>query len=345
MSAMIPFSADTQLPAYIRNREGRSNVNKDVATGAQYPTLSIKGKIFRVSQDNETKVLTREVDGEIEPVQKLSVVPIRANKNARVLYLKEYVDGDEGAAARPDCQTMDGIAPTADSVAPQAAKCAICPHAVWGSGREGEGTKCSVVTRLAIADPESLKPMLLRVPAGSRKNFADAVKKGDKRGLDYNMLVMRIKFDPEAPSPKLQFDPVGLLSDESYGKVQELYDSELVREMLGLDAPNMLQRPALPAPAVAPDELDAALAARDATRAAQARPAAPKAPSDDESEEDAIAGFGAVPHTTPPVKAAPVKVKPATPAAAPVKVKTVDTGGDMSNLMSQLDGLLDATDD
>lgn len=341
MSAIVPFAGGS-LPAYMKNAKVlAAKVNKDVAVGSSFPSLSIKGKVFTLVKDNERKIMMRADDPD-EVMQSINLAIVRANTKARVFYDKDYVDG-ESDGARPACSSGDGITPYANVPNPQAKKCAVCPHAVWGTGREGNGTRCSVNTRLAVADPEKLDEMqlLLRVPAGSRKNYADAVKAADSRGVPYTALVMKVAFDPAAPSPKLTFKPIGLLNDETYAKSEALYDSDVVKDILGLKA--VTDEPlALAAPAVDADELDAALAARAESQAAaavvkaKAAPKAKPAPAVTESELDDLTAPADLDEAPPPVKAKPAaKAKPI--------VAVADTG--MDELMGDLDTLLGGHDD
>lgn len=321
MSNIVPF-AGGQLPAYLRNRTERSGVNKDVAVGASFPSLSIKGKVFTLVKDNERKLMTKPDDPD-EVLQHINLAVIRANTKARVYYDKGYVEG-ESDGARPACTSMDGVTPLANVPNQQAAKCNVCPHSVWGTGNDGVGTACTVNTRLAVADPDHLETaILLRVPAGSRKNFNDTVKAMDSRGVDYNQGVLKVGFDPTAPSPRLTFKPVGLLSDEAYAKVSEMYDSDVVRDIVGLNDPVATGAPAqavaLPPPDKPPvdtDELDAALAAAAAAKAKANRPAEKPA------VEQAVAAVA---------------------KAKAEKPKALDT--DMDSLLGDLDTLLGNPDD
>lgn len=372
MSSIIPFAAGNKLPAYLTNRvKGISAINSDIVTHQSYPVLSIKGKVFTLVKGKEKKVLMREDDAD-EVRQYLNLTVVRANTKSRVFYAKEYTEGDTGEAARPDCYSADSVTPGADAKAPQAKKCQLCPHAVWGTGNNGVGTSCSVNTRLAVVDADSvmhgdIEPYLLRVPAGSRANFADVVKAADGRGIDYNMMALKVGFDKEAPSPKLTFKLVGLLDDDAYARVNALYSDETVLDIVGL-APVRPQRdaqaalPALPAPAasVTEDDLDAALEAKAAagvaaTKKAQAEAAAKAAvakaaakPAVSMGDLDDLMGAAveeaeAAVVPPKPVKAAakpPVKAaKPTPPPAA------VADDNDLSGLMGDLDDLLGATDD
>ena len=329
MSAIVPFVAGAKLPAYLSDRAALSAINDEIVTHAGFPVLSIKGKVFTLVKDGERKVLTREDDPD-EILQSLTVAVARANTNSRVFYAKAYSE-DDAEAAKPDCMSNDGVAPSADARTPQAKKCAVCPHAVWGTGKEGKGTACAVNTRLAIVDPESTEapePYLLRVPAGSKANFAEIVKVAKKRGVPYNSLALKISFDPTAPAPKLMFKLVGFVSDDGYAKINALYADETVLDIVGLGP----QRQALPAPDAAPsvtvDDLDAALEAKAAKAAKVTKAAVDKAAAVDPAPAPAPA------ETPKPAK--PAKVAKVEPAAA-------DVG--MDNLLGDLDNLLGATDD
>lgn len=368
MSAIISLVQGSQLPAYMQNRAALVSVNADVlAGGLGFPVLSIKGKVFTLVKDGERKVLTRADDPE-EAVQFLNLSVVRANTKSRVFYAKAYVEGSEGDAAKPDCYSNDGVAPGADARAPQAKKCQLCPHAVWESkknpdGSAAKGTACTVNTRLSVIDPDHIvgvekpEPYLLRVPAGSRANFADVVKTAEARGIPYNALAIKVGFDKEAPSPKLTFKIVGLLSDPAFEVASTLYEDDVVKEMVGLGP----VRAALPAPAettstATEEDLDAALAARSAQAAVEKAKAAPvAAPAATEEDLDSVlppVKPAAKPKAAP--KPAPVDVEDAVvvaeaPAAAPAKPakaapKPVDVG-DAEDLLGGLDALLSATDD
>ena len=351
MSSIIPFNAGAGLPAYLRNKTFDAGINKDVARGASFPTLSIKGKVFTLVKDNERKVMMRPDDAD-EVMQNINLSVLRANTKSRVYYAKSYSEEDS-QGARPTCHSSDGIAPTADSEAPQSKKCAICAHAVWGSkenedGTPGKGTSCSVNTRLAVADPDHLdQPLLLRVPAGSRKNFADAVKAAETRGIPYNALVMKVGFDPTAPSPKLTFKLTGLLDDAAYDKASLLYESDIVREIVSLNAVEPEVREAAPG-AVDTDELDAAIAAKAAVAQAQAKPA-PKLAAPKPVAKPAVKPapvdmdeIGALIDVTPVPAPAPVRAVAPPPAVKPpVAAPPVS----MDNLLDDLDSLLGAKDD
>lgn len=344
MSNIIPFAQGAQLPAYLQNRAALAHINADIAAASGFPVLSIKGKVFTLNKDGQKKILTRPDDPD-EVLQNINLTVVRANKNSRVFYAKAYSE-DDAEGAKPTCYSGDGVTPAPDAREPQAKKCQLCPHAVWGSkaGDTGKGTACAVNTRLAVVDPDNVgEPWLLRVPAGSRANFADACKVADSRGLPYNAVVFKVGFDKEAPAPKLIFKAVGLVNDEAYDRIGKMYDGDEVKEIVGL-----ISRAAAPTPdaPVEADELDAALAAKKAVDKAktEVKPE-PKAQAVNVDELDEVLAPAkpkaeAKPKSKPKADAEDVEVK-AEPKAKPAAKAT----GGLDDLLGDLDALLDATDD
>lgn len=336
MSAIIPFDS-AKLP--VRGVEKRS-ISSDVIRAAEYPYLSIKGKQFTIVRDGVKTVVTKPDDPE-EVAQNIQAVILRANTSTRTFYAKSYSEG-ESDGTKPTCYTNDGVAPAPDAEDKQAKKCALCPHAVWGSGKEGKGSACKSSIRLAVATPDKLdEPYLLRVPPASFSDkeklngFKDLVKIAKQRGLEYNEVVVRIGFDKDAPSPKLTFKPIGVLPDNQYVVALGMYDAELVESIVGVG------EHAAAAPAKKDtqtdeiaNELDAALEARKA-----AKKAAESAKHVEDDDEPA------------PPKAKKV-AKPVeddedeAPKAKPKKAKPVDDDeASDADLLASLNNLLGSTDD
>lgn len=350
---IVPFDNPSNLPAYLSSPQDTPNINADVVRAPAFPVLSIKGKQFTLKKDGQKKIITKPNDPD-EVAQSLGVVILRSNLRTSVLYLKSFTEGDSEGAI-PDCWTNDGVVPSPHAKAPQSKKCAVCPHRVWGSrvsedarpGEEKKGRACSDQGRLAIAAPDKLEePMLLRVPPASLKNLREAVKIIDGRKLQYNMVVMKISFDREAASPTLLFKPIGILNDPDYAKAREMYDSEIVRVITGLDE-DAIPTGDAPAPEgpVSSDELDAAIAAREASDKAKAAAAKPE-PKTEAPKETAprkarnapkvdADEVGQAVDPTPPAQSAQAA---STPAAAPA-------ASGASALLSDLDSLLGTSDD
>ena len=348
MSSNVVLFNDNAGAVAIPKRANRLDVNKDIVVAAQYPTMSIKGKVWTLVKDAERRTLTKVVDGEEEIVQAITVAMLRINLTSKVYYAKKF-DNDDSEGARPDCHSHDGVAPSHQSPNKQANKCAICPHNQWGSRVSDDGVSkgksCSDHARVAIADPNALdKAMLLRVPPASLKPLKDALKMMKTRDLQYNEGVYRISFDKDAASPKLVIKPIGLLNDSGYEKAVELFDSELVRAIAGVDE----LEAAAAAPAPKPDEvdaneLDAALAGRKAVQKAAATPApAPKAkPITVDADELAAVVEKKAPAPAPRPAPAP-KATPA-PAPAPAEAPADMTGGD--DLLAEMGAMLGMLDD
>lgn len=240
MSNIIPFNTDaSNLPAYLKSAN-RAVVNDDLTAhaGTGFPVMSIKGKNFTVVRDGERTVLTKDVDGEKIAVPSIEVVLVKANKGtSKVFYIKGYQEGAE--AVKPDCFSNTGDRPDSSVAEPQAKSCAACPHNQWGSkigDNGGKGKACQDSVRMAIATADQINdPYLLRVPPASIKSLGEYGKMLAKRGVGYNMVVTRIGFDMESPTPKLTFKPTGLLSDAGYAQVQEVAGSDVVLSILGAD--------------------------------------------------------------------------------------------------------------
>lgn len=238
MSNIIPFdTASGNLPAYLK-QPNRAVVNDDLTAhaGTGFPVMSIKGKNFTVVRDGERTVLTKDVDGEKIAVPSIEVVLVKANKGtSKVFYLKGYQEGAENQ--KPDCFSNTGDRPDPSIAQPQSKSCAACPHNQWGSkigDNGGKGKACQDSVRMAIATPDLINdPYLLRVPPASIKSLGEYGKMLAKRGVGYNMVVTRIGFDMESPTPKLTFKPTGLLSDAAYAQVQEVTASDTVSAILG----------------------------------------------------------------------------------------------------------------
>lgn len=349
MSSIIPFNQESNLPAWLQERaDSVKELNKDIVTGAVFPSLSIKGKRFAVNRDGVKTVLMKP-GVEDEVAQHIGVVVQRANMKSKVFYAKRFTEG-ESDGQQPDCFSMDGVTPSPNAANPQHKKCALCPHnqfgtAVTDNGEHGKGKACADSARLAVSTPDRLDdPMLLRVPPASLKNLREAVKIINQRKIPYNSVLMKIGFDHEAASPKLTFRPVGLLSEADYNQIAEThYDSELVRAIVGVDEDAAAEPKATGGEA---DELDAALAAREVTaKAKESAEAAAPAPAPKPAAKTARAAAPAPAAKPKPAveddladlvpQAAPAPApKPAPRASSPVQVD-----------MSDIDSLLGNTDD
>ncbi len=353
---IVPFTTTGNLPAYLTADTSFLDINKEVVKSAAFPVMSIKGMKFTINRNGAKTIVTKPDDAD-EVAQSLGVVLLRANMHAQTYYAKKYSEG-ESDNQRPDCYTYDGQAPSPNAQTPQAAKCALCKHNQWGS-RITEGGKeaknCQDNVRVAISTPDNVDPMLLRVPPKSIKPLKEMLKVIAARKVPYNAVVVKIGFDRNEPSPVLTFKPIGLLDDANYAGVRDVYDGEIVRAIVGLDDFGM-EPQAAKTPSVDTDELDAAIAARDATAKAAEKPKAlPKPTVDTDELDELVTPKKAKPAPEPEEAPAPKKAKPVIdeddePAPAPKKAKAEPKpepkkSGGGSDLLADLDDLLGTKDD
>lgn len=237
MTNIIPFDDNSaRLPAYLKKVDVAA-LNADLTShaGGGFPIISIKGKVFTEVRDGERKIIPNPKDPE-SPATYIEVVLVKVNKNlSKVWYATGYVEGAE--AKKPDCYSANGVSPELDSEKPQSKTCATCKNNQWGSKITEGGKKaklCTDTVRMAIAKPDLLNdPYLIRVPPATIRALGEYGQMLAKRGVAYNMVVTRIAFDQAEATPKLTFKPVGLLDEASYAKVQEMVDSDIVKNILG----------------------------------------------------------------------------------------------------------------
>jgi hypothetical protein len=276
MSNIIPFESGN-LPAYLAN-VSVSDLNSDLTShaGGGFPVISIKGKVFAVVRDGERKVLPNPKDPD-SPATAIDVVILKANKGtSKVFYAKGWVEGSENV--KPDCFSNEGTKPDASIVSPQSKTCATCKWNQWGSkiGENGsKGKACQDSVRMAIATPNQINdPYLLRVPPASIRSLGEYGQMLAKRNVGYNMVVTKIGFDMEAPTPKLTFKPVGMIDEKTFHAAQDVIASETVAQILGA-AGHHSEPVAIPTETVVHEE--EVKAAHEAVKEAPKAKPAPKA--------------------------------------------------------------------
>jgi hypothetical protein len=277
------------------------------------------------------------VDGDTEtvlPDTTLQVVIVGANPRlSKTWYAKAWTKDSEPQA--PDCFSLDGMSPDAESTSPQNDLCASCPQNAWGSKVTDAGQQikaCSDTKRLAVvaADDPSGPIYLLTVTPAALKGLNQYQKELSMRGIPAEIVKTAISFDTDASFPKLKFGFGGFIEEDTQQLVDGLFGSESVREITGEIVKRPVEVPKVAAPAavhvsapkpavrVAPAPV---VEAAPAPAAPAAEPATPKR------------GFGAAKKTAKP--AAPVRSPEPTatqqPAAASLADEIAALVGEMSD--------------
>lgn len=300
MSAIIPFSAGSDVPAYLAehfdtNIEARFSVNQ----------LSGRGKVWRRVVDGEETELTRinKETQETEPLPIVSMIVLAINKGrSRAFYEGGF---EEGKNSAPTCSSSDGVVPDARVKEPCAKTCASCPNSVKGSKiteNNKQTTACSPFKRIAVVPSQQVgkhPAMLLRLAQTSvwdKENeaneaagwyafdqFMDMLR---ARGAKHTASVeTRIKFDIRTAYPKMLFQAKGWLDAVTALAAKQLMvdQAEDIAKILTGNAENdgLTGHPTAAHQAAA-DEVDeedvataeAAVAAANAATAAKAEAAA-----------------------------------------------------------------------
>ena len=338
MSNIVEFSA-AKLPSFLAKVAATAVMNADLTTGvgAGFPVLSIKGKVFTLVKSQERNVITRPDDPE-EAASFIEVVLIKANANtSKVWYAKEFEDGEMG---KPDCSSSDGKMPDASIAKPQCKTCAACPNNVFGSSKNGKGKACSDNRRVAISPAGQInEPMLLRIPPATLKPLMEYGKMLNNRGVPYNAVVTKIRFERDEATPKLKFEAARFLSEEEYAEVQELLEDSIIEDILSTNV--IAHQEGEEAPAIAGTPPKAAVKSKvsdeEFEQAIAPKKAKPAPVAEEEEEAPAPA-----PKPKAKAKPAPVAEEEEAPAPAPkpkAKAAPVETMSD------DLDSLLAALDD
>lgn len=292
------FASNAALPAYLKGAAADTANALAAHHTESFPVLSIKGKTWTVVKGGERNIIMNPKDPD-SPATYIEAVIVKASpvKN-KVWYAGSYVEGAE--PGKPDCYSVDGEKPAADAEKPQAKSCAACPKNQWGSkvstdGTNSKGKACSDTIRLAVAPVSALNdPMLLRIPPASIKAAGEYGKLLAKRGVPLGAVITKLKFNPDAPTPQVMFDPVGFLSEAQFAEVSETAESDTVKAILDA-APVETEAPAPSVLDEVPEHLKAAAEPKAEKKAAAAPAPTPtpepvkaveKTPEELEAEEE-----------------------------------------------------------
>jgi hypothetical protein len=245
MSNLIP--TNIQVPAHLAHRVGQpsalaQSLSGGIGGGENIARISLKGSRFRIKDGDTETVL---------PNTHLDIVIVGANPRlSKTWYAKTWTPDAEPAA--PDCFSLDGVRPSAESTDPQNDICATCPHNAWGSKVTPMGQKikaCSDQKRLAVvaADDPTGPIYLLSVTPAALKGLNQYQKELAMRGIAPEIVKTRISFDTNASFPKLVFGFGGFLDEAAMEAVDHLFGSDEVKVITGEEV-------AAPQPVPAPVE-------------------------------------------------------------------------------------------
>lgn len=242
------FDPKVGLPAHIA---GFFDEESNILARQTVPSLSPEGKIWTIALNGEkTKLIRKNADGDEEPVSVMRVVVLDyAKRRGRAYYEGEYDPTKIGA---PVCWSDDGITPDNKSEKLQATKCEDCPMAVKGSKVTPQGkavSACSQHRMLAVVPAFNLdfEPLRLKIAITSDfdkqspeaeaqgwfafSNFTDYLQ---TRGVQHTAaLVTKMKFDANAPYPKIFFAADRWLTEAELTKVIPMTKADNVQKLLG----------------------------------------------------------------------------------------------------------------
>jgi hypothetical protein len=240
MNNLVPIDqAKSMLSALAlqRMQEGRA-LNNNFSEGIRdaFPMLSIKGKVFRARVSGEETAFIDPATK--QPVPFLDVVLVNGSRTlSKAYYAKGFTEGDFDP---PQCWSLDSFKPDASVANKMSVTCQSCPMNVFGSRITDSGKQakaCQDARRVAVVMPHQLTTaeqmlMLLRVPQSSLKNLKVYVNLLERNNIEPGNCITRLAFDYQEAFPKLMFNFVAPLPEDSFRKVLELADSSGVQAML-----------------------------------------------------------------------------------------------------------------
>lgn len=263
MSDLINFNA--QLPSFLANADVRElNKGLTMHDTASFPVFSIRGKQFRIVRNGEEKLLMNPKDDR-SAAQYITVVLVKIPEYTAKTYYESSYDSGATENQKPVCFSYTGVLPDASVEAPCNSNCKLCPKNQFGSsvsvdGAARTGKACRDSIRMAVAAPNRIDdPILFRVPPTSIKALGQLGRELTARKVPYNAVLVEISFDPDSDAQKLVFRPVGFVNQEQYAQINEVAQSDVVKQITGVTddvldymKENMNRPVAQPAPAPAP---------------------------------------------------------------------------------------------
>jgi hypothetical protein len=193
---------------------GVDDDTRAVAGNAQGKRISIKGGVFR-------KMAGGKEVGTIED-RHMEVIFVRmAHDPERKFFTRAFKEGENVA---PVCWSSNSKTPDEGVEQKQSDSCSTCSQAVKGSGNAGQGTACRLAWRTAVVlpkDPDG-DVMQLVLPATSvfgdedngRWPFRAYIRMLANNNISAGRVTTKMQFDTKSATPKLLFNPVGVVPPE-----------------------------------------------------------------------------------------------------------------------------------
>ena len=315
----LPTLSNAQLPSFLATAMKQpSAVMAAAMTG-----LSTGGAVRLVANQGRFRIKDGAAETVLPDLYLDTIIVGALAGVTKSFYATAYKPGDEKDNKQPDCSSLLGDVPDANSPSKQAASCANCPQNVWGSKISPTGTEikaCSDYRRIALVsadDPETIYQA--NIPPASIKPWGKYLKELKIRGVDVSLVKTRISLQEHT----WVFAFAGFIDEEQYNAVQTLS----VDDALGLMGRPNASVTAIAAPVAAP-----------VIAAPAPAPVAPPPPPVVEAPAAETRGFGKKKGAAP-AAAAPAPA-PSMAPAAPISVAPAGSGLDA--LAAELGNLINS---
>lgn len=248
------------VPEYLKkfmDQGGTKDADSMASASVSVPRISLKGKKFQFINGDEESKKADEIHVVI-----LGVDP-EGPRMIKTFYKSGYNPAD---TAPPDCSSSDGVRPDSWVQNPVSDSCNGCPKNVFGSATSPTGKKtkaCRDAKRLWLAKPDDVAGTVygLNVPVTSLKDMAEYGKEIRSANLPLSAVITRMYMDEDSEFPKIHFQRVGFLNEETGLKAIERNESRdwmaSINLRNALPAPESSNQKALPEKVIDSNSIDA----------------------------------------------------------------------------------------
>jgi len=224
MSKELTFMDGKALAGNLEDfKDASSNLIQSGGGGGR--RISIRGSRFRKMVGGEQV--------EVSDSNAMNVVIVNAAPISRTYYEGTY---DPEKVAAPVCWSKDTRTPSDDvpEETKQSSRCGDCPQNIKGSG-QGKSRACRYSQRVAVAiegDYETIYQLQLPATSifgeatGGNMPMAAYAKYLSEHGAPASAIITAMRFDDDAPVPKLFFKPVRPLEEDELNQVRAKLKSE-----------------------------------------------------------------------------------------------------------------------